>query len=311
MGPRESVAVIGAGAIGGLLAAEVHASGHRVTLCARRPLDRLLVERDGNGRDVPVAPAGAADDGIVVATDHAQVAAADCVLVTLKGQDSAAAAPWLDALVGPDTVVVVVQNGVEHRERIGPFAGDAPVLPALAYAAVERVAPGHLVHRTGDRLVVPDEQPAASRLQRLLEGSALRVEVDADFRTAAWRKLLSNVAANPLTALTTGRMEIFQDPDVRALALGLLREAAAVGRAEGAHLPDDEPERMVAFYDEFPPDSGSSMLYDRLAGRPLEHDVLTGALVRAAARHDVDVPLNRAVLALLGGLDGVLRAQRS
>jgi 2-dehydropantoate 2-reductase len=298
------VAVIGAGAIGGLLAAELHAAGHRVTLCARTPLERLVVERDGDGRDVPV---GAGDGAIALATDPAQVGRHEFALVALKGQDSAAAAPWLAALVGPGSLVAVVQNGIEHRERVGPLAGAAPVLPVLAYAAVERVGTGRLVHRTGDRLVVPDQAAASERIAGLLVGSALHVETAADFRTAAWRKLLSNLAANPLTALTTGRMQIFADEELRALALGLLREGAAVGRAEGAQLADDEPEQMLVFYDGFPPDSGSSMLYDRLAGRALEHDLLTGAVVRRAARHSIDVPLNRAILALLRGLDDALR----
>ena len=86
--------------------------------------------------------------------------------------------------------------------------------------------------------------------------------------------------------------------------VGLLREGVAVGRAEGAALSDEDVARTLAFYDALPPETGSSMLFDRLAGRPLEHQGLTGAVVRAAERHGLDVPLNRAILALLEGLDG-------
>ena len=74
--------------------------------------------------------------------------------------------------------------------------------------------------------------------------------------------------------------------------------------AEGARLGDEAVEQTLAFYDALPADTGSSMLFDRLAGRPLEHQALTGAVVRAADRHGIDVPLNRAILALLEGLDG-------
>jgi 2-dehydropantoate 2-reductase len=286
------IAIVGAGAIGGLLTAELLAAGREVTLCARHPLDRIVVERAERPREVHPP----------VVTAPERLAPADWVLVALKGQDSAGAAPWLRAAAGPETVVVAVQNGVEHRENVGPYVDGAAFLPALIYAAVERVERGRLVHRTGDHLVLPAE-PAAERLAALFEGSALHVELERDFRTAAWRKLLTNVAANPITALTMGRSEVLELPSVRALALGLLRECADVGRAEGARLAPDEPERTLAYYDGLPRDGGSSMLYDRLAGRPLEYETLTGAVVRAAKRHGLDVPLNRAILALLEGLD--------
>jgi 2-dehydropantoate 2-reductase len=287
------IAVVGAGAIGGLIAAELGAAGHDVTLCARRPLDRVVVTRDGAERAV--------DLPVVTAPD--EVGAVPWVVVALKGQDSAAAGPWLARLAGAGTAVVVVQNGVEHRERVGPHARGAALIPAITNTAVERTAPGRLVHRAGDELTVA-EAPRAPEFARLFDSTALRVRVEDDFLTASWRKLLSNVAANPLTALTSRRMEVFSEPAVRELALGLLREAADVGRAEGAALADDEPERTLARYDALPPDGGSSMLYDRLAGRPLEVDPLTGAVVRAAHRHGLPAPLNQAVLALLLGLDG-------
>jgi 2-dehydropantoate 2-reductase len=304
---RQSVAVVGAGAIGGLLAAELHVAGHRVTLCARRPLDRLVVEREGEVRDLPVVSVREARAGaLAVATTPADVRPVPWAIVALKGQDSPAAGAWLSALVDSATVVIAVQNGVEHRERIGPQAHGAVVLPALANTAVERVAPGHLVHRAGDLLTVPDESPA-ERFARLLCASALRVQIESDFISAAWRKLLSNLAANPLTTLTNRRMDVFADPLIRELALGLLREAVVIGRAEGARLGDDEPERTLAAYAQLPTDSGTSMLYDRLAGRPLEYDALTGAVVRAALRNGLRAPLNQALLALLAGLDAAAR----
>lgn len=280
------IAVVGAGAIGGLLAAELVAAGEDVTLCARRPLERLVVSRTARPLDVPVR----------VVTSPAEAAPARWVLVALKAHDSPAAGAWVEALSGPETVVVGVQNGVEHRENLG-----ADVVPALAYTAVERVADGVLRHGSGDRLIVPDTAP---ELAALFATTSLQVELTDDFRTAAWRKLLANLAGNPITTLTLGRAAVLRDGGLRELAVGLLREGAAVGRAEGASLSDDDVARTLAFYDALPPDTGSSMLYDRLAGRPLEHQGLTGAVVRAAERHGIDVPLNRAILALLEGLDG-------
>jgi 2-dehydropantoate 2-reductase len=256
----------------------------------RTPLDQLVVERGTEGRRIE-AP--------VQWTRVEDARPVDVAIVALKTTDGPAARPWLAALA-PD-LVVAVMNGVEHEARVG-----VPLVPALSYTAVERVAPGHLIHRAGNELVVATGGEAFAAL---FESTALRVSVTADFRTAAWRKLLSNLAGNPLTALTGARAAVFSLPSIRALALGLLREGAAAGRAEGAALADDEPERTLAFYDALPPDAGSSMLYDRLAGRPLEHDALTGAVVRAAERHGFDVPLNRAILALCEGLDAVVTSE--
>ncbi len=285
IGPRlqsdpMAVAVIGVGAIGGLVAAELLAGGHEVTLCTRTPIDRLVVERHEHPRAFAVPPAGGEVDFAVVA---------------LKGQDSAQAMPWLERLT-PETVVVI-QNGIEHEARIA----HPRLVPAIADTAVERTAPGHLVHRSGDLITLAD-RPGAAEFAALLEGSALRTRLDADFRTAAWRKLLSNVVGNPLTTLTLRRAELFQEPAIRELALALLHEATAIGRADGANLSDDAPETTLAFFDALPADVGSSMLHDRLAGRPLEVDTLLGAALRAAERHDVPAPRTRTLYALLSSL---------
>jgi 2-dehydropantoate 2-reductase len=269
------VAVVGAGAIGVLLAAELQAAGRDVTVCARRPFERLVVEgRHDLPARVITAPAGEAD----------------WVLVALKAHDSAAAAPWIDALGGQ---VVAVQNGIEHRENLG-----ADALPAIITAATERIGEGRVHHRFGHRLAVPDE-PAGARLAPLFDGTIMDVELVEDFRTEAWRKLLRNATANPLTALTDGRMAIFRDEALHTLARDVLDETIAVARAEGARLDDDEADTILAAFEAMPEDAGTSMLYDRLAGRPLEYDALTGAVVRAAQRAGIDVPLNRALLALL------------
>ncbi|NDW05802.1 2-dehydropantoate 2-reductase [Jiella pacifica] len=288
--------VIGAGAIGGYLAAMLDEAGHDVSLCVRTPFDELTLEEDGEVRKVAakiVAEPGELNDG---------AGPVDLVVVATKAQDTGSARPWLEALVGPQTLVLMAQNGVEHEERVAAFELSGSVVPSIVYIAAERVAPGRVVHHYSSRMVLPDDA-AGRRVAGYFSGTKLTVEIEPEFLTAAWRKLLSNVVANPVTALTLRRMGVFRDEAIRQLAITLLAEAIAVGRAAGAKFGDDEHERLLNQYARANPDSGSSMLYDRLAGRPLEHEYLTGAVVRAGERHGVATPLNAAILALLSAVD--------
>jgi 2-dehydropantoate 2-reductase len=287
-----SVAVIGAGAIGGYAAAAASRNGVEVLLCVRSPLPSLVVE-SAAGRYLP-------EVRIVDRPEDAGVA--DCVLLTTKAHDSAGAAGWFARLCGPDTIVVVMQNGVDHVERIQPLVPGCAVLPALVHMIIDRVAPGHLVHRTGRRMVVPAGRAAAA-VAALLDGELLAVEPVEDFLTASWRKLLLNSAANPITALTGRRLGVLDLPEIRELAAGLLREAVAAGAACGARLTERDVTATLDAYAALGPTIGTSMLADRLAGRPVEADLITAAVVGAAERHGLAVPLNRAVLALLHGVD--------
>jgi 2-dehydropantoate 2-reductase len=283
------VAVIGGGAIGGIVAAAVHDAGHPVTLCLRRPMDALVIESAAGYRRIPVA----------TATEPAVATPVDWLLLATKAQDTAGASGWLSRMTDRDTTVVVLQNGVDHTERVAPLVPTGTtVLPALVYVAAERTHRGHVLHRGGGRLVLPDT-PAAGAFRTLLATSDLEVTLEPDFVTARWRKLLSNLAANPITALTLRRLDVLSDESGSALARDVLAEGVAVATAEGAHLAPDEVDRTMSFYAGLAPTGGTSMLYDRLAGRHLEHELITGAVVGAADRHGIPVPVNRTLLALL------------
>jgi 2-dehydropantoate 2-reductase len=284
-----TVAIIGAGAIGGVLADAASRAGHDVVLCVRTPVSSLSVRRDGDERQVPVT---------VVADPDALTGPVDWVLVTTKGHQTAGAFPWLQRLARPDTPVVAVQNGVDHTRRLAPADLPGPVLPALAWIWARRDEPGRVAHVGGDRLVVPDV-PVGRSLAALLARGPIDVELSADFVTDAWRKLLTNVAASPVTALTGRTMEVLDSPGIGSLVRGLLAEAVAAGNAAGAHLSGADVAATLDWYQSLAGTRGTSMLEDRRAGRPTEHDDITGAVVRAGDRYGVDVPLNRALLALL------------
>lgn len=299
----QRVAVVGIGSIGGIVAGCLAEAGrHQILACSRRPVGRLVLERDG----AAVAPAL---EGLRDLSAARGVAPVDWLLVCTKTHDTAAAGPWLAALSGPATRVAVLQNGLGHRERVAPFVGAAAVLPVLVYFNGERLAPAGegetrvRLSQVAAQDFAAADTPEGRAFAALFEGTPLRVALSADLTTLLWRKLLLNAVANPISALARRRQAVFRRPDVQALALGVLREAVAVGRAEGADLAGDEAERTLATLLGYPPETGTSMYFDALAGRGLEVEALTGSLVAAGRRHGIDTPLNATLLALLRALD--------
>ncbi|HWK46656.1 MAG TPA: 2-dehydropantoate 2-reductase [Stellaceae bacterium] len=297
---RLTVAVIGLGSIGGVAAGCLRdADRHDIIACARRPLDRLILERPEGNVDVPLR----------TLTDPLEARPVDWVLLCTKAHETASTAPWLERLCRPSTRIAVLQNGIDHAARVAPFIAGATVVPAIVYYNGERLAPDRvrLRHVVEHDLAVPDDA-AGRAFAQLLDGTPLRVSLSADFTTLMWRKLLINAVANPITALTRQRQSVLRRDDVRALCLAVLDEAVAVARTDGARLVADEAAQTLSTLLTYPAEAGTSMYFDCLAGRPLEFEALTGAIVAAGERHAIATPLNRALLTLLNAVSDAAKS---
>lgn len=277
-----TVAIVGPGAIGATMAAGVR--GADLLLYGRTPHERLIVEREGGATDIVPGP---------VVTDPAATSPVEVVLLAVKAHQVEGAASFLRALTHDGTVVVVLQNGVEQRELVGPHVGGATVLPAIVWVPVEGIGPGHVRVRGDIRLTLPDE-PAAHVVAGLIDG----VELTGDFTTTAWRKLAINAVAG-LMVLSGRRAAMFRRPDVLALARALAAETLAVARAEGADLPDAVADELVEEFAAMPPDLGSSILFDYEAGRELEWDARNGVVARRGAKHGIPTPISDVIVPLL------------
>jgi 2-dehydropantoate 2-reductase len=288
---RSTIAIVGLGSIGGIAAGCLIAAGrHDVVACMRRPLDHLTLDGPGNTLDLP----------LTALVDPSQAHPVNWVLLCTKTQQTPAAAPWLERLCENNTRVAVMQNGVDHVARVTPLAHGAAVLPVLVYYNGERLAPDRVRLRQGaEQDVVVPESDLGRSFAGLFEATPLRILIGADFMTLAWRKLLINAVASPITALTQQRQAVLRRPDMQPLCRAVLDEAIAAGRAEGAKFADDEAERTMATLFTFSGELGTSMYFDRVAGRPLEHEALTGAIVAAGERHGIATPINSALLTLL------------
>ena len=285
-----TIAVVGLGSIGGIAAACLAAAGrHSIIACVRQPLTRLTMERGGQTTEVLLR----------ALTDPAEATPADWVFVCTKTHATASTAPWLKRLCTPATKVAVLQNGIEQVASVKPLADGATVLPVIVYTNGERLAPDRVrFNQVGNTDYVVADDASGRAFAALFEDTPLRVSLSDDFTTLLWRKLLMNVAANPISALTLQRQKVFRRADVSALCLDILAEAIAVGRAEGARLAPDEAQRIMTQLLDYSPELGTSMYFDRLGGRPIETQI-TGAIVAAGEKHGIATPIIRALHAML------------
>ena len=283
-----TIALIGPGAIGGLIAAWLcQDEANQVTVCARTPLRHIELETA---------------DGVIEArptilTRPEQGQTVDWILVATKAYDSESAAAWFSTLLGEDTRVAILQNGVDHVERFSAYLPAERILPVVVDCPTERVTPEQIRQRGAGTVVVP-----ASNIGSAFTDLFTRTEIDAttsaDFLSMVWRKLCIN-AAGAVNALTLEPARIAHDPHAEMLMRKLVHEAISVGRAEGANLRDSIADEVVRHYQNVPGDSVNSLHADRLAGRPMEIDLRNGVIVRLGERHGISTPFNEMAVALL------------
>jgi len=284
-----SIALIGPGAIGATVAAYLHAAGHPVLLYGHTPRESIEVRPDDLDPIVLPGP---------VCIDPDEVdGPVDVVFLAVKDTQNEQAGAWLSRLCDERTVVCALQNGVEQVERVGRFCPSSTVVPAAVWISSEMQPEGWVRVRTESRLVLPDSE-AATALAQLLRAAGITVDLEPDFKTAAWRKLLVNSVVG-FMVLTGRRAGIFRRDDVAALAHRYLAECLAVGRADGANLGDGVIDEIVDLLAHAPLDITTSMLTDREANKPLEWDIRNGIILRKAAAHGLATPISEVVVPLL------------
>lgn len=301
------VLVHGAGAVGSYFGALLARAGNDAVLVARGAHlealrnDGLRVERTGGTLTAPTLRA------VGVPRDAFTDGPPDLVLVCVKSYDTAAAAQALTGVVGPETIVLSLQNGVENEEHLAAALGLPPLLIGLTRIGVERTAPG-VVRYTGRGEILfgePDGRttPRARRLAETLSAAGIPNQLRRDAPVVAWEKLAWNAGFNAVTTLTDEPVgPVVARRATCELVRRAMEETDAVATALGIPVRRSRLDAVLAESAAEMPDFPTSMLQDRRRGTRLEHDALNGAVVRAAARTGVPVPVNRLLLGLLAGV---------
>ncbi|MEP7023385.1 MAG: 2-dehydropantoate 2-reductase [Actinomycetota bacterium] len=302
-------AVVGAGAIGAYAGAALSRGGADVTLIARGP-HLAAMARDGVR---VLSPRGDFTAHPQATDDLAAVAGADVVIVALKAYSLPDIAPRLGKLLAPEAAVIWAQNGIPwwyFQSVPDPIGG--PVLESVdpggvitssiapghnvgcvTYCATEIAEPGVIRHIEGTRFTIGE--PDGSKSERCQQISAafgaggLRAPVEAKLRDQIWLKLVGNVAFNPITALTGATLgELGTLPEMRELLVAVFAECAAVAGQLGISFPVSLERRLEAGL--AVGNHKTSMLQDLEAGKQLELDCMTGAIVELAGRLGIAVP---------------------
>jgi 2-dehydropantoate 2-reductase len=292
---------MGAGGVGGYFGARLHEAGHEIAFFARG--GHLEAIRK-HGLKVE-SPLGALQLKVDVFQDPAEVKVVDVVLFAVKLWDTERAAEQIRPIVGPQTVVIPFQNGVESVERLRKVLPERCVMAGSAYIATHIKSPGVIEH-TGNfaRLqfgpLLPVQREAAQAFLEVCKKAGIQAEIPADIVKANWEKFVFLVGLSSTTAVARAPIGVVRaDPDLRWLFEQAMRETWRLGRARGIALADDYVEQRLAFADTLHADMKASLAHDLERGGRLEAPWLCGAVARMARESGIEAPVNRAVYAAL------------
>jgi 2-dehydropantoate 2-reductase len=297
------IAVVGAGGTGGYFGGLLARAGEDVTFIARGAHLAViqahgLTVKSRTVGDFVISPANATND-------PRSVGPVDLVLFCVKTYDTIAAAETCRALVGPETVILSVQNGIDNAERIAEVVGPGHVIGSLAGVSAFIESPGVISERGAAMFIrigefAGDISPRIERIAETLLHAGIPTETTPDIRVALWEKFLFICALSGVTSLTRSPIgSIREYPETWALYGGVMEEVAAVGRAEGVALSADAVDRWTASSLRLPADMYGSMYQDLIAGRRLEVAWLNGAVVYRGEMHGIATPLNFSIYAAL------------
>ncbi|HEY1374818.1 MAG TPA: 2-dehydropantoate 2-reductase [Candidatus Binatia bacterium] len=307
---EKRIAVMGSGAVGGYFGARLAAAGENVAFIARGAhleamrRDGLLVKSIGGDFRARGLFTG----------DPRDVGPAELVLFCVKSYDTESASAAIAPIIGPRTIVLSLQNGVDNPDKLADRWGRERVLGGVVYLGAQLGAPGTITHSAGGRIVLgaldaPNGE-AAKSAEAILSAAQIPCSISPEIRKVMWSKLVWNAPFCALACLARATVsDILESKSLRGLATACMEEVREAARTAGVELPPSIVEDTFNFsrgLGGFKP----SMLQDLEAGKPLEYQALNGVVVDLLARAGKKAPVNDACRAVLEFLDSRIRAGR-
>ena len=287
------IAILGAGSVGGYFGGRLSQAGEDVVFIARgEHLNAMLTDGlrvDSINGDFTVKPVQATDDPSIIGK-------ADMVLVGVKAWQVPEAAEAMKPMIGSETFILPMQNGLEAPTQLNEILGEQHVLGGLCGLFCYVEGPGHIVHAGTDPFVKFGEldNHRSQRVEQLLDlfkRAGVNAEIPPDIHAAMWMKFLFITVWSGMGAVTRAPVGIWRSlPETRRMAELSLQEIIAVATARGISLPEDASQTIMAMYDGLVPQSTASLQRDVMEGRPSELGAQIGAVVRFGQEADVATP---------------------
>jgi 2-dehydropantoate 2-reductase len=294
------IGIVGAGGVGGLIAGLLARAGHDVALVARGKTRQALRER---GLRVD-SPLGVFSTGVEAASPE-ELSPVDAVLVAVKTWQVTEVAAAIGPMLGSDTAVATLQNGVDAPDQCAAILGPGRVYGGICHVLSWIVEPGSVKHVAAPPRVTLGawRSPVDDRLRaltRALENAGVQARIADDFTAALWDKFLFIASWGGVGAITRSDAGALRAlPQTRQLLVSAFEEIRTLAVAKGVALRPDAVPRALALVDLIPGDSIASLQRDIVAGRPSEIEALSGAAARIGAELGVPVPIHATIHAAL------------
>lgn len=308
MNSKMRVAVMGAGAVGGYFGGRLAAAGQEVAFIAR---GKHLEAMKKQGLQVK-SPKGDLSIRSLFTSDPREVGPVDLILFCVKSYDTEEAAKRLAPMMGDETIILSLQNGVDNPERIAAVWGRGRTRPGVVFLGARVSMPGMVEHSASGQIVFGElsgeGNEKSKAIQELFLSAQVPCTLSAEIQRIMWKKLLWNAPICAISCLTRATVkEILESDSLKKLATDCMGEVREAGRAQGVDLnPSDMNEvwELSRNLGNFKP----SMLQDLEAGKPLEYEALNGIVVRLLREAGKEAPVNQIFYAALKFLDNKIRA---
>jgi 2-dehydropantoate 2-reductase len=305
------IAVVGAGGVGGYFGGKISSSGYDVTFVARGEHLKAMREKGLKVNsilgDFSVSPAQATDD-------IGSIGKVDLVILGVKAWQVKEAALHMKGLVGDQTTILPLQNGIMAAEELGGVFADKNIIGGLCriisriespgvirHSGLEPfIAFGELDHRKTDRI---------GKIKRMFDAAGIVSRIADDIHAELWSKFMAICVSGLLAVTRSTYGRVRELPETRVLMRELLREIHVVASKAGQALDPDIVEKTMALIDSYPYESNSSLTRDVMEGRPSEIEYQNGTVVRLGREYGVDVPINRFIYSSILPMESAARAK--
>lgn len=303
----KKIAILGCGALGSTFGGLLTEAGYDVSLINLKTAHTDIMETTGlsfiENDQQRVFP-------VKVFTDASKAGEVDLIIVLVKSNFTAAAIKGAKALIGPDTIVMSLQNGLGNEEVLEQFLGKGRVIGGKTYVGGTMLEPGKVkIGVKGKKTLIGEFDGSISertqQISAMFKKAGLDTDVITDIRSLTWQKLLVNVATGAvcgISGLTYG--PLMEIDIVKECAMAAVTEALSVAEAAGIEIDAIDPDEVLSkAVDGLPGDFKTSLLQDIERGTPCEIDFINGAVVREGKRHNIPTPVNQTLVALIKGIE--------